>query len=913
MTIDIIVRRVNYQGDDRTTCFSFPFRVWGKEQVVVYCSDPATPWAETNITQRTTVILNENNYGGAVVFANPPASGSNLAIVREGSFLQEDEYLSGSRFDAHEIEDRFDEDAAERQELLDATTRSIKVPNSGTQTPEEVYEQLLTGATIVNNALTTLIELSNQATYYYNLVLGQLGQVSYTRAQEVSFTVDQTHIVDEEGEWVCNISNGFRYYPTSHQLLVTVDGLALTPGEHFEEIGTYGKESTQIRFKINMYQGQQVYIKAMFLGTEEFDFKLWEMDNKIDAANETLQAAIDAANKTLQAAIDAANKTLQATIDAANKTLQATIGAANETLQATIGAANETLQAAINKANADFEEKENELNGLVEEAKKIPQEIVDQLEEEITQIEDLVEEARKIVGSNENWESFQGAIDTLNSIYSTFTSNELPTQGYCELNSGYSGNSCLTLPEGVCYFKGTNTLHLAIDGLVLSPKYFEEIGSCVCGETVYGANYMKLCEGLCLYQGQELHAWTESFWGTADWEPEEYQPDITTRLYTKATSGCIYYSDDLGRCWRSCLDTLSDDGAPRTCLHLCDHGLYLAVGNNEGDSEGNGNGVCWGWDGVNWNCGCGIPNNACLCALWESEHLPFFVDEPVTELEPMSPLPEAEDNGESDEPGESGSQRDGNQEEDSEETGEGGNGSSEDDEGKDDEEEEEDSESQEKNQNGSGVAAAFISPAAEESPEGPDHCFLWGPISPTYRLKSDLCFCSSSIPVHITIDQAMPTGAGTNCQHGSGVTIAVYKSDTYQRLTRADIPLEAEGDDEESQEKDSPQGWCEFARYEAGGPICANTELYTCFTTAGQNGSGEATIEDEAETETYPTCWSAGYYAAAIYCVYGGCLLRSCIPKVNFYVNRKERYSSDAAVAEPDAAAEAKEDTTDSN
>lgn len=1104
MTLDTISRRVNYQGDDRTTCFPFHFKVWGIDQVVVYCSDPATPWTETNITSRATVTLNEDNYGGAVVFANPPASGTNLAIVREGSFLQEDEYLSGSRFDAHEIEDRFDEDAAERQELLDATARSIKVPNSSTQTPEEVYEELLSGAAFVNNAIGSLTELYEQALYYYNLVMGYLGELSYTRAQEISFTVDKTHIVEEEDGWVCDIPNGFKYYPTTHQLLVTVDGLALTPDTHFEEIGGYGEESSQIRFKINMYQGQQVYIKAMFLGTEEFDFKLGEMDTKIEDANNELQNAIDSANR-------------------------------------------------------DFEGKTNELTGLIDETTDNFKKIIDGLDEEIAQTESLIKDALEIVGTSENWNSFQNAITELNSIYSTFTSNELPTQGYCELTSDYYGNSCLTLPGDVCYFKDTNTLHLAIDGLVLSPKYFEEVGGCICTpplvegglqETVYyGANFVKIPEGVCLYKGQELHAWTESFWVREGWEPEEYQPDITTRLYATSTSGCIYHSDDLGRTWSpqspegsssnaapqspegsqvpeylkgqrivatsdtlwafagekddsqgessetevaeegegstpsagtlmcstdggltwdcyikknddsncngwqsffgdpyafaatdnalvlatccgifccgsggawtsisflgqnvnycwgiiepasdgsgflavdtsaqtpqvsqgeasqeenddasgapkrrqivyfgsassggvtcSCTNNISDVTAvagngqywvitdacgqveyaancpssgywqtsasslgsnvnciyaaregfvalgsgtacaasPRnawkysaelnalcTGLHLPDHGLYLAVG-----CGNSGNNTLWSWDGLSWNCGGCVPSNASLNNIWASEHLPFFINEPVTGLEAM--WPEEEPDEEPEEPDES----EGDESQEGESGGSGDTEGGEDEDSSSDGEEGEDDErggSQEEDSSGSnesGSGAAAVLSESDESPTAPEqHCYLWGPISPTYRLKEDLCFNNSSIPVRVTIDQEMPSETGSGC--GNGATIAIYKSDTYQRLTRDYVLSEAK--------EDSRQAWCEFARYEACGPIAANTELYTCFA-APQSDAGFS-----SSSAGYPTCWPAGYYAAVIYCVYGGCSLQKSIPNINFYVSRKERYSS---------------------
>jgi len=417
MTLDTIVRRINYEGDDRTTCFTFPFKVWGEEQVVVYCYDPETPWTEENITQQTTVTLNDDNCGGAVIFSTPPASGVYLAIVREGNFLQEDQYFSGSRFDAHEIEDRFDEDAAERQELLDATARSIKVPNSSTQTPEAVYEELISGAAVLNNSLTTLTDLYNQAVYYYNLALGLYGEASYTQAKEVSFTVESSHI----GEWVCSIPEGFKYHPTTHQLLVTIDGLALTPGTHFEEIGTYSEESDQIRFKINIYKGQQVYIKAMFLGTEDFNVKLQEMNDKVEAAEKGLQDIIESAKKELQGIIDS-------------------LGDSGD-------------------SGGDSGDSGGDSGG-------------------------------------------GGSYD--NSGGGSFIQ---PTQGSCSLTKNYCVGCCLSLPSNVCYYYNTNTLHLAIDGLVLSPKYFEEIDD----NNDNGATCVKLCD-ICLCKDQELYAWTDGFW-----------------------------------------------------------------------------------------------------------------------------------------------------------------------------------------------------------------------------------------------------------------------------------------------------------------------------------------------------------------------------------------------------------------
>jgi len=270
MTLDLISRRIQYVGNDETKCFSFPFRAWDTSQIRVYCFDEDKTWMETDITNRVTVTLNDNSNGGYVTFNSAPANGLNFAIVREMPFVQEDEYISGARFDAHEIEDRFDMDAAERQELLDGLNRAILIPNSSTQNPQDVYCTLICGAQTVEGYLNSLTTLYNCSLYYYNIAIGILADTTYQSTHQTCFTMESTCL----NEFTYEFQDGFFYYPQTHQLLVSVDGVVLTEGCHYEDVGQHGCESSCIRFFVPLYEGQEVYIKAGFLGTQEFDLKI---------------------------------------------------------------------------------------------------------------------------------------------------------------------------------------------------------------------------------------------------------------------------------------------------------------------------------------------------------------------------------------------------------------------------------------------------------------------------------------------------------------------------------------------------------------------------------------------------------------------------------------------------------------
>lgn len=133
-----------FTGNGAATEFPFTFRVWKTDQVQVTVTD--ADGIESDVTAQCTVTLTDT--GGTVKYA--PSSGAlpagcKLAITRSMPFLQEDQYVSGTRFDPREIEDALDIACAERQELKEKLDRALVAPvTSDTGTSGTIYvEELL--------------------------------------------------------------------------------------------------------------------------------------------------------------------------------------------------------------------------------------------------------------------------------------------------------------------------------------------------------------------------------------------------------------------------------------------------------------------------------------------------------------------------------------------------------------------------------------------------------------------------------------------------------------------------------------------------------------------------------------------------------------------------------------------------
>ena len=143
-----------YTGNGATTQFPFTFRVWEPDQILVTVTD--ADGKESDVTSQCKVVLTES--GGTVTYnpsTGPLPSGRKLAITRAMPFLQEDRYVTGTRFDPHEIEDALDIACAERQELREKLDRALMAPvtsDSGTSGTIYVEELLQAGKDAVKYA-----------------------------------------------------------------------------------------------------------------------------------------------------------------------------------------------------------------------------------------------------------------------------------------------------------------------------------------------------------------------------------------------------------------------------------------------------------------------------------------------------------------------------------------------------------------------------------------------------------------------------------------------------------------------------------------------------------------------------------------------------------------------------------------
>lgn len=127
-----------YIGNGSTTDFPFTFKVWKKNQVRVYVGD-----GESESDQSVYCSIELTSTGGTVSFPAAPASGKRITIRRGMPFVQEDDYRNGTRFDSEEIEDRFDQDCAERQELLYNLDRAVLVPETSMKSGMDVLHDML--------------------------------------------------------------------------------------------------------------------------------------------------------------------------------------------------------------------------------------------------------------------------------------------------------------------------------------------------------------------------------------------------------------------------------------------------------------------------------------------------------------------------------------------------------------------------------------------------------------------------------------------------------------------------------------------------------------------------------------------------------------------------------------------------
>ena len=291
MTLESRINRNRYVGNGATTQFPFTFKVWKTDQILVITGDGET---EQDVSARCTVTLTAS--GGTVTFPAAPPAGTVVVIRRSMPYIQEDDYRNGTRFDPEEVEDRFDQDCAERQDLRLDVGRAIKVPLTSSKTPEE-YQQEFWDAYADNQSL------HNDVVNLHADMVAEHGRIAEERAealeavqnegdhqvQRVQGTADVYYAEHGsacmEMNWTLNadITAGtdinispLWYIVGRHHMQVSVNGVRQYRTKQFDEKGNEDSRSSVYTTLVDLNAGDTINVWISHLAgggtaTEELD------------------------------------------------------------------------------------------------------------------------------------------------------------------------------------------------------------------------------------------------------------------------------------------------------------------------------------------------------------------------------------------------------------------------------------------------------------------------------------------------------------------------------------------------------------------------------------------------------------------------------------------------------------------
>lgn len=132
MTISTETTRKQYNGNDVTTEFSFPYKFLAERDLTVILTDSDGVDTTLTLTTHYTTTGEGLDAGGTVTMITPPATGERLTIVRELDLVQETDYISGDSFPSESHEKALDRITMIAQQLRELISRSVMLPKSST-------------------------------------------------------------------------------------------------------------------------------------------------------------------------------------------------------------------------------------------------------------------------------------------------------------------------------------------------------------------------------------------------------------------------------------------------------------------------------------------------------------------------------------------------------------------------------------------------------------------------------------------------------------------------------------------------------------------------------------------------------------------------------------------------------------
>jgi len=224
MTIETLVRKVQYTGDDNQVEFQFPYPIQEDTDLTVILTD-------LNGVE-TTQVLNTNysipisgsfDDGGTVEMFIAPPLNNLLTLERVMPLTQESDYIEGDAFPAEIHEDALDKGIMIDQQLQDTINLCIKIPTSDTNITVELPTSSLRSDTILifdsngNVDVSTLSALLSGGGNHD--LLQNLGTSSHTAYLLIDGTRAMTGNLDMNSKDISNINQA----TVVEQLVIPLD------------------------------------------------------------------------------------------------------------------------------------------------------------------------------------------------------------------------------------------------------------------------------------------------------------------------------------------------------------------------------------------------------------------------------------------------------------------------------------------------------------------------------------------------------------------------------------------------------------------------------------------------------------------------------------------------------------------
>ena len=129
-----------YVGTGSVREFSFAFKIFAEEQVAVYRLRDGAEQEELVPTTEYSVSLEE--IGGTVAFTTAPAQGDKIVIVSAIDYTQGLGLNNFGAFNPSDLTGAWDKNTALIQQVADIAKRSVQMPNTSSEKPEEFTKSL---------------------------------------------------------------------------------------------------------------------------------------------------------------------------------------------------------------------------------------------------------------------------------------------------------------------------------------------------------------------------------------------------------------------------------------------------------------------------------------------------------------------------------------------------------------------------------------------------------------------------------------------------------------------------------------------------------------------------------------------------------------------------------------------------